>query len=131
MGCSCIGISRSTYDFKEQSEQLFVGNPNPMACEIIESKQIGKYLIVKVNYSTCENYEGNKILLYENINKQQLLEIKKQYGIDPHFSHKMPKISPIARFVPTKEGWENAIEFLLNLMEKEKGETNDVETIKN
>jgi hypothetical protein len=110
MGCACIGISRSTYDFKEQS---FVGNPNPMDCEIVDSKQIGKYLIVQVNYPNCKNYEGNKILVYKNIDKQKLLKIKKIYGIDPHFSHKMPEISPIARFTPTEEGWENAIKFCL------------------
>jgi hypothetical protein len=81
-------------------------NPNPLNFNIINSLEEGKYLIILIQYPDCTNYEGRKILMYKGIDKAKLLM---QGSIDPHFSNNPEKYSPIARFVPTIEGWEMAI----------------------
>jgi hypothetical protein len=77
------------------------GNPNPAHYEIIASEQIGKFTIVVVHYPDCTNYEGRKILVFENTT---LARIQAQGSIDPHFSENTKYASPIARFEPTKRG---------------------------
>lgn len=78
--------------------------PNPESFVIQELLQIGKQLIVKINYPGCNNFEGNKILLFKGLDKDVFLNMK---SIDPHFAKE--GISPFARFQPTQEGWEAAI----------------------
>ena len=76
-------------------------NPNPLVYTIDEWKQIGWFLVVVVVYPNCTNYEGKKILVYENVSMEQLLA---QKSIDPHFSDNKNFFSPIARFEPTRRG---------------------------
>lgn len=75
--------------------------PNPKVFNFVDATQVGEYLVAKILYPNCTNYEGIKILLY----KTQLLDLVKQANIDPHFSNKKGYISPIARFEPTNDGW--------------------------
>ena len=96
-------LSLSIYDSRPSKE--INGNPNPRNCKIIECYQNAKYLLVKVNYPDCTNFEGDKILLYENCTIEQLIA---QGSIDPHFSNNKKYLSPIARFEPTKEGFKMA-----------------------
>lgn len=92
------------------------GNPNPKRFSFINFKEVGKYLVVKINYPDCENYEGNKILVYRDVS---FADLRKKTYIDPHFcQHKKCK-SPIARFEPTAEGWSNAILLATTLSRKE------------
>lgn len=79
--------------------------PDPSKYEIVKHLQMGKYLIVMINYPNCINYEGNKIMVYEDCT---LKELKKNVYIDPHFFENKKFHSPIARFVPTDNGWEMA-----------------------
>lgn len=82
------------------------GNPNPKRFSFINFKEVGRYLVIKINYPDCENYEGNKILVYKDVS---FADLRRKNYIDPHFcQHKKCK-SPIARFEPTPEGWSNAI----------------------
>jgi hypothetical protein len=83
-------------------------NPDPAVWEVVEARQIGRTLIVSVRYPGCTNYEGVKLLVYENVTLEQL---KAQKLIDPHFSDDPKFVSPIARFVPTPRGWRMANEF--------------------
>lgn len=76
-------------------------NPDPTNYQIVKAEEHGKYLIIKINYPNCTNYEGNKILVF----KATLLELVNQKVIDPHFFNNKDFKSPIARFVPTDEGW--------------------------
>lgn len=88
---------------KEKAKTL--SNPNPKNFKIIKVMDIGNYIAVEINYPDCINYEGNKIMVYQNITKNEIRKIK---FLDPHFcdgNH----LSPIARFEPTKFGWECAI----------------------
>lgn len=50
-----FGISKSSYDSA------------PFNFEPIDSYQFGNYLAVKVRFPDCTNYEGTKIMVYENI----------------------------------------------------------------
>lgn len=93
-------FSSSTYDSDIKNP-----NPNPENFQILKSKIIGRYILLSVNYPDCTNFEGDKILLYKDVNINTLLE---QKSLDPHFSNNTLLHSPIARFKPTKEGWELA-----------------------
>jgi len=93
-----IGFGISTSSFDEPTK----GNPNPQKFEIIWEENYYDHLILVVKYPDCTNYEGKKILLFdEGVTKK---EIVRQGMIDPHFSDNPNYISPIARFVPTKKG---------------------------
>lgn len=92
--------------------ELTLPNPNPNNYKIIMSASNKKFLVVLINYPDCTNYEGNKILLYKGIT---LSALKAQRKIDPHFSDNANYASPIARFEPTKYGWDCAIKLMESL----------------
>lgn len=88
-------ISSSSFD------NGYKPDPDPLKYKILDSVQYDKYLIVKIKYPNCINYEGIKILLYEDCT---LLDLVQQEVIDPHFSNNKTRKSPIARFVPNDDG---------------------------
>lgn len=79
------------------------GNPVPANYEIVRTLKIGKCAILELRYPDCTNYEGRKILLFENTHPT----IITKGPIDPHFT--ADSRSPIARFEPTERGWNMAI----------------------
>lgn len=87
------------------------GNPDPSNYTILKSKKVGRFLVVKIHYPDCNNYEGKKILVFENISVRTL---KNQKHLDPHFCDHISHISPIARFVPSDNGWKYALQFCEN-----------------
>ena len=108
MGIS-IGVSNSSYDRCETITKTKIvkvpvpmSNPNPKNFLIIKHEQIGIYLLIEVKYPDSTNYEGHKIMIFECTYESLL----KQMSIDPHFSDNPNFHSPIARFEPTKRGWE-------------------------
>lgn len=83
------------------------GNPDPNNYQLVRAEEHAGYLIVMIKYPDCTNYEGNKILIFRDLT---LIQLVNQRLIDPHFfpddkKHK----SPVARFVPTEEGWNMAV----------------------
>lgn len=105
----CIGFSKSSADTKFVEKLL--PNPNPKRCVILKSYQFGCMLILQIKYIDSTNFEGIKLLVFKDV---ALANLEKQlliFGIDPHFSDNAKIISPIARFVPTREGLEMAINF--------------------
>lgn len=70
---------------------------------------MGCFLIVKIHYPNCTNFEGNKILVFRDCTLQDLEE---QVAIDPHFSDSKKYHHPIARFVPTEAGLRMAERFV-------------------
>lgn len=108
---SIAGPSASSFDessfIENNDNSIMPANPDPLKYEILEHILLGNKLIIKINYIGCTNYEGNKILMYENCTLNQL---KNQKYIDPHFSESTKFISPIARFEPTQRGWNMACE---------------------
>ena len=105
----------SSYDEKPLAPEP-LPQPDPKNFKILDSVQSGKFLIVKVNYPDCTNYEGNKVLVYENTT---LAQLKKQKSIDPHFCTNPNYHSPIARFVPNDRGWAGALIFVRSFVEWE------------
>ena len=87
-------------------------NPDPTNFKILDYLQQGNNLLVKINYPNAKNFEGDKIMLYENVTLLQLINSK---SIDPHFSNSKDCIAPIARFVPTEFGWKLGMELLAKL----------------
>lgn len=93
-----------------------VTTPDSSKFEIQDVEEVGKILVMKVRYPNCGNcsYEGNKILVFENVALKQVLKWRK---IDPHFratttlNNEAP--SPIARFPGSKEGWKDALAYAL------------------
>jgi len=84
--------------------------PDPKNFKIIRKEIINGYPILLINYPGVKNYEGNKILMYSKHFDLNYLNNK----IDPHFF--TDGTSPIARFEPTKYGWELATTLATNLL---------------
>ena len=86
-------------------------NPDPNNFSIHAHFSMGGYVALMVKYPDCTNFEGNKIIVYKDVDLETLLRSRK---LDPHFCDEGHS-SPIARFIPTETGWENAIEFIKSL----------------
>ncbi len=90
--CSCEAVSTP------------LPNPDPKSFRIVNTRSVGRYCIAEIEYHGCTNFEGRKILVFRDIKAEHLKNFRE---IDPHFSES--GISPIARFVPSKEGWNMAV----------------------
>ena len=100
---SRIGSSQEPLSKKKVPD----GNPNPNNWKILRAEEVGKNLVVELQYPDCTNYEGKKILVFEKLN---LVNLVNQKLIDPHFFPSGSKYkSPVARFEPTERGWTLAI----------------------
>lgn len=106
--CSCptetpsVTVVRST----KKRPPFQLPNPDPRNFEVKSISRVNGYIILKVHYPNCKNYEGMKILVFKGMTELELMNLK---SIDPHFCDgKHP--SPIARFVPTGAGWDMAHE---------------------
>lgn len=88
-----------------------LGNPVPTRFTVVRTEQCGRFTVAEIHYPDCQNYEGNKILVFEGTS---VAKVRKLRSIDPHFCERKEHISPIARFAPTKRGWSNAIVFCRN-----------------
>lgn len=114
-----IGFSKSSFEI---SSTTTLSKPDPKNYSIIKHEELGKYLLIMINYPDCSNYEGNKILLFKGI---KLKDLKKQKMIDPHFSDNDKYWSPVARFEPTELGWNMALQLIATLR------SSDANNIKN
>jgi len=92
------------------TSKIVNANPDPSNYTIVRTTRIGKYTILKVRYNDCINYEGLKIMFWKtkDFNKMHSKKV-----LDPHFSEQVP--SCIARFEPTKEGWDMALKLARSL----------------
>ncbi len=113
---SLIHFSRSTMPVLGPTKAPTIkiaGNPDPNNYKILQTKQIGRYIVVMLKYPDCKNYEGKKVMVF----KSTLEKLKRQKLIDPHFEPDTNKyIHPIARFKPTKLGWEQACLFVKTVL---------------
>ena len=114
VGASLRSASRHDKKVIIEAINKSLPNPDPTNYKIKKCRRLGKYLIVKIQYLDCINYEGIKILVY----KTTLEKLKAQKYIDPHFCDNKKFISPIARFVPTEEGWDDAVQYVKNKLNK-------------
>jgi hypothetical protein len=99
--------SKSCYTNSSESAP----NPNPGFFRIFRAENFVSsggtlVLVAEIHYVGCSNFEGLKICVYKGITSKKL---KSQVYLDPHFSN--AKFSPVARFKPDKDGWNNACLF--------------------
>lgn len=80
-------------------------NPNPSNFKIMKIEQIGNFVLAKIKYPNCVNFEGEKVIVFEGVSVD---DIKSKNEIDPHF---FCGGSIIARFKPTIRGWDLARNF--------------------
>jgi len=91
-------------------------NPDPRKFVIADHEEIGKFLILFVQYPDCTNFEGYKVLVYSGVTYD---EIKSRRVLDPHFTDSQSVPSPVARFTPTEAGLEMARTFCKCMEERE------------
>lgn len=93
--------------------------PNPQRFKLIRERQFAGcaggddlMLVVEVLYPDATNFEGRKIMVYENVRSFADLLRRTGNRLDPHFSQ--VSMAPIARFKPTERGWALACWFAEN-----------------
>jgi len=91
--------------------------PDPERFKICKSFDTGRFIVVLVEYPDCTNFEGRKVLVY-NAQREAVMTARR---LDPHFSES--GLSPIARFAPTQEGWDDAWDYA-NKKEEALGQRN-------
>lgn len=111
MGLRLLGSSGSTLETYETVER-YPNDPDPKIFEIIQTCESGDFLVARVKYPNCTNYEGEKILVFEGLTAKQLKEMN---FLDPHFLK--TNVNLIARFRPSYNGWHNAINFVTKMHE--------------
>ena len=99
MGCSPFTGRKlsSAYSYKVDSR-----NPDLSNFKIERMTPIDNMLIALINYPNCTNFEGRKILVFENMTPAELMVAGE---IDPHFT---VNSKLIARFKPGFMGWQIA-----------------------
>lgn len=102
-----LGIGSSS-SFDSTSHQQNKYSPDSSNWIIEKYCHVADFLIIFIIYPDCINYEGKKILVFKGVH---ISVLKKQKVIDPHFSENTNFYSPVARFVPTENGWKMAIIF--------------------
>lgn len=94
----------------KRREPAKLPNPDPYNFEVQDAEQVGAWLVLKVKYPDCTNFEGVKVLVFSDTTALDLLRQGK--FLDPHFFENQSKVrSPVARFVPTQAGWDMAVRF--------------------
>lgn len=87
-------------------QQPQLPNPDPANFVIEKIEQAGRFVIVLARYPDCTNFEGRKVMVYED---QTVERIRRRKRLDPHFADSSD--APAARFRPTDEGWKRAVAF--------------------
>lgn len=92
----------------------FTAPPTKFEIVALHEASHTKRLALKVRYPSCTacEYEGTKILVFENVTLRDVVFWRE---IDPHFRAPQKKDraapSPIARFPGNDAGWKNAVRF--------------------
>lgn len=102
MGLNLFGSSCSC-EIHDNLDKL--PNPDPKNYEVLDYVEYSKYLLLKVRYPDCTNYEGVKILVFEGLKYKDIVN---KNCLDPHFCESSKLV---ARFAPTKEGFSRANRF--------------------
>lgn len=91
---------------QQAAQRRLAGNPDPKVFSIVRTEQVRGMLVVMLVYPNCTNYEGRKILVYEDYKED---DFRRRREIDPHFCDGC--VAPVARFKPTDDGWRMAVAF--------------------
>lgn len=107
------GVSACSCENKTTYAQPPPPNPNPANYRVVEHHEVGDFVILKVKYPDCTNFEGEKILVFKGIERFALTS---RGFLDPHFCKKSKLV---ARFVPTKQGCDMALRLCRMMTEEE------------
>lgn len=86
-------------------------NPDPSNFRIEALVEQNGHCLLSVKYPNCTNFKGTKVLLVK-ATKKRILGLK---VLDPHFLEEGSNIEVLARFRPTKQGWELGLSVLKSL----------------
>ncbi len=78
-------------------------NPDPENFKIERIADVGSYVCALVYYPDCTNFEGRKLIVFEQTSQAEILGLN---NLDPHFEEDG---NVIARFRPDDQGWEDAL----------------------
>lgn len=92
-----VGNRRSHTAYYPYTGAVIAPNPDPNNFLIKWSLETNGFTIAYVNYPDAKNYEGDKLIVFRGLDKNELLSLT---TLDPHFEKKS-KI--IARFKPDSE----------------------------
>lgn len=100
------GLQRHRFTNKGSCESPLTkeksGNPDPANYRVQRRFEHGGNLLIEAIYLDCINYEGRKLMIYQDCTIDDLM---KQGSLDPHFSSDADTKSPFMRLEPTEEGW--------------------------
>lgn len=115
---------KSPADMRKKAEAMWrkwgpQNDPPTPDCEqysILDVEQVGKHLILKVQYPSCAkcSYEGTKVMVFLGCSMRQALLWKR---LDPHFQEqeilrsRQEAPPPDARFPASDQGWEDALTY--------------------
>ena len=76
--CDDKSHSRNRSNGPTQTEYVYIerisNNPDPTRFVIQKTERAGRFLIAEVHYPNCQNYEGNKILVFDGVTEKMLRE---------------------------------------------------------
>ncbi len=107
-------LEKELWTYKEAAKTPKTPDAENYSIEKIE--RVGKHLVLQVQYPNCKfcAYEGNKVMVFENVSEVEVLRWRK---IDPHFAdptvQRPPREapSPVARFPASEGGFWAAVQF--------------------
>lgn len=88
-------------------------NPSPTNFNIEGQHDCGAASVLIVTYPNCTNYKGRKVMVFDIPLQKLISKISRAKQLDPHFSE--DSLSPCARFSPTTDGINQAIQFANSL----------------
>ena len=112
MGISPFKSTCGCTDGQTQPPQL----ADPKKFEILELHVFTDWLVAYIRYQGASNFDGYKVLVFHDVKESALRSLD---CIDPHFCEG-GHIAPVARFIPTLEGWRMALTFV-HAMEEQAG----------
>ena len=113
IGCSsCSCIANPTVQKRSRNS-----SPSPKKFRIERVLRLDRYSIVQAHYDEATNFEGEKLMLYKDVDRDWFDNTKE---LDPHFCDTGTHPSPIARFEPTGPGLEMAMELVMMLCDRER-----------
>ena len=74
--------------------------PNPKQFKILNLHEINGWTVAIIHYPGCTTHKGKKCLVFACDAKT----VRNQAILDPHFLERNDRLSPVARFEPTKRG---------------------------
>lgn len=103
---NCPHCKKKDELYKKWYSDSYSNNPDPATYSVIDHKEFGNYLVLKVSYDNITDGKFEKIKIM--VLKAKPMDLVKSKALDPHFAKDG---MVVARFAPTAEGWSDALAF--------------------